>query len=77
MKIETTQLTEKTELMLDLLVEALKTLMYLQAKLMMSIWLRSKGFKVHIHVTPMTSSQAPNYYYYHHHFYSFHQFSFC
>ena len=30
MKIETTQLTEKTELMLDLLVEALKTLMYLQ-----------------------------------------------
>ena len=30
MKIETTQLTEKTELMLDLLVEALKTLMYLR-----------------------------------------------
>ena len=86
MKIVTTQFTKKTELMLDLLVEALKTLMYLQedplkeaskSKFMMSIWLRSKGFKVHIQVKPMTSSQAPNYYYYHHHFYSFYQFIFC
>ena len=66
--------------MLDLSVEALKVLMYLQKDLLkvasksnfLSICLWSKGFKVHIQVKQMNSSQVSNNY----HFNYYYQFIF-
>ena len=73
------QFHQKTELMLDFSVEALKTLMHLQvdllnkaskSKFLMSIYLRSKGIDVHIQVKKMSSSQISNYYYYYYYYYN-------
>ena len=63
--------------MLGLSVKALKS-PYLQedlfkeafkSKFLMSICLRSKGFKVHVQVKQMSSSQVSNNYYYHFYYY--------
>ena len=57
--MQSLQFHQETELMLDLSAEALKILMHLQedlfkaaskSKFLMSICLRSKGYKVHIQV---------------------------
>ena len=71
--------------MLDLSIEALKILMYLQedllreaskSKFLMSTCFRNKGFKVHIQVKRKSSSQVSNFHYYYH-FYYYYQFIFC
>ena len=71
--------------MLDLSVEALKILMYLQedldkeaskSKFLMSTCLQSTGFNVHIQVKQISSSKVSNYMHYYH-FYYYYQFIFC
>ena len=69
--------------MLDLSVEALKALMYIQeglfneapkSKFLMLISLQSKVLKVHMQVKQTSSSQVSSYYRYYYYYY---QFIFC
>ena len=69
--------------MLDLSVEALKALMYIQeglfneapkSKFLMLISLQSKVLKVHMQVKQTSSSQVSSYY---HYYYYYYQFIFC
>ena len=67
LKYTTRNFIKKTELMLDLSVEALKMLMYLQedllkkvsnSKFLMLTRLRSKAFSIHIQVRQTSSCQV-------------------